>query len=222
MAGERVAAIHGRDEPSAMEEGRLDLVAPKRIDLAADGAASVYTASGTPTYHWPDLSGTTTIEIQKWGGALSARYRAIAMGEDALGIWTGVPAGTFVRKSDRWGRFREGFVTCVPRDTWWVASFYRDHPMIHVYVDVIAPATFDDGEIRYVDLDLDVVKLHDGTVRVDDEEEFEERRVALGYPEDVVLRARQTAQQLVGAMLTGEEPFTTTGDAWLGRLLDAR
>lgn len=168
------------------------------------------------------MTTSVAVEIQKWGGRLSARYEGLAMGEDALGTWVGVPAMTFVRKKDRWGRFREGFVTCVPRDTWWVASFYRDHPTIHMYVDVIAPATFDDGQIRFVDLDLDVVKLHDGTVRVEDEEEFEERRVALGYPEDVVLRARRTAQQLVGAMLTGEEPFATAGDAWLGRLLDAR
>jgi protein associated with RNAse G/E len=40
--------------------------------------------------------------------------------------------------------------------------------------------------ITAVDLDLDVIRRHDGTVFVDDEDEFTEHRELYGYPVDVV------------------------------------
>ena len=43
------------------------------------------------------------------------------------------------------------------------------------------------------DLDLDVIRTGDGTVFVDDEDEFAEHRVSLAYPERWVDQARVTA-----------------------------
>lgn len=50
------------------------------------------------------------------------------------------------------------------------------------YVDMTSRPAWDGPTVRAVDLDLDVIEALDRTVFVDDEDEFEEHRVAYGYP----------------------------------------
>ena len=81
------------------------------------------------------------------------------------------------------------------------------------YADVITPAVWDGDTVRMVDLDLDVVRRNDGTVEIADEDEFDEHRVALGYPAHVVDPARTEAAQ--STLREGHEPFGMVGDRWL-------
>lgn len=50
-----------------------------------------------------------------------------------------------------------------------------------------------------VDLDLDVILGRDGSLVLDDEDEFDKHRVTLDYPADVVARARRAAADLMAA-----------------------
>jgi protein associated with RNAse G/E len=70
-----------------------------------------------------------------------------------------------------------------------------------------------------VDLDLDVILRADGNLILDDEDEFDEHRVALGYPDDVVRLARDSSREVLDAIALGVEPFLSAGHA---RLLQAR
>ena len=45
--------------------------------------------------------------------------------------------------------------------------------------------------VRAVDLDLDVIRGTTGRVWVDDEDEFAEHRVSLGYPDEVIEQAHR-------------------------------
>jgi protein associated with RNAse G/E len=72
--------------------------------------------------------------------------------------------------------------------------------------------------VRAVDLDLDVIRLQDGHVFVDDEDEFDEHRLAYGYPPDVVALAELTRDR-VHAMILGEvAPYDGTHRRWLAAL----
>ena len=71
--------------------------------------------------------------------------------------------------------------------------------------------------VTMVDLDLDVVLGRDGSLVLDDEDEFEVHRVELGCPEEVVDLARRTADAVVAAIRAGTEPFGSVGDAWVAR-----
>ncbi|HET9946387.1 MAG TPA: DUF402 domain-containing protein, partial [Actinomycetes bacterium] len=71
-----------------------------------------------------------------------------------------------------------------------------------------------------VDLDLDVVLMRDGSLVLDDEDEFEAHRVALGYPDDLVALARRTAHEVLVAISDGSEPFGSAGASWLERCLE--
>ena len=66
-----------------------------------------------------------------------------------------------------------------------------------------------------VDLDLDVIRTRDGDLLLDDEDEFDQHRVLLGYPADVVELARGTAERLMMAGAAGHEPFGEAGGRWL-------
>ena len=71
----------------------------------------------------------------------------------------------------------------VPHERPWAASYYdsAEQP-ISVYVDMTTPAVWDGSQVTMVDLDLDVVLGRDGELLLDDEDEFDEHRVTLGYP----------------------------------------
>jgi protein associated with RNAse G/E len=98
----------------------------------------------------------------------------------------------------------------------WAASYYDsvDQP-ISVYVDVTTPAVWDGPLVTMVDLDLDVIMTRDGDLLLDDEDEFDEHQVTLGYPAEVVALARRTADELMTAAAAGREPFGPAGSRWL-------
>jgi protein associated with RNAse G/E len=73
-----------------------------------------------------------------------------------------------------------------------------------------------------VDLDLDVVLTREGHLFVDDEDEFEEHQVDLGYPPEIVELARHWRDHVHEAIAAGAEPFATVGFQRLERCMDDR
>ncbi len=95
-----------------------------------------------------------------------------------------------------------------------MASFNgRDVPTA-IYVDVTDCPRWDGNTVRAVDLDLDVIKRWDGTLLVDDEDEFAEHQVQYGYPAEVVDAAQRSCDALVASIVGGEEPWVSVGHAW--------
>jgi protein associated with RNAse G/E len=76
------------------------------------------------------------------------------------------------------------------------------------------PPTWDERVVRAVDLDLDVVRLRDGSVYVDDEDEFAEHAVTYGYPDEVVRLAEASRDRLYAAILAAEPPFDGSHERW--------
>ena len=67
-----------------------------------------------------------------------------------------------------------------------------------------------------VDLDLDVVVTREGHLYVDDEDEFAEHQVALGYPPEVIDLARRACHRGLSARIeVGAEPWRSAGLARL-------
>lgn len=75
------------------------------------------------------------------------------------------------------------------------------------YCNVAMPAVISDSLIEYVDLDIDVVVNREFNYEVLDIEEFEERRIELGYPDDVVAMAKAAQVELVDLIKAKEFPF---------------
>ena len=160
------------------------------------------------------------VRFSKWDGRAHWAFDMERLGIDDHGLWLWAPAGTDLRRgSEATIEAKHGFVKVIADGQWWT-GIWNDGPRtearsIWTYVDVITPAEWDGETVRMVDLDLDVVRRNDGSVEVDDEDEFEEHKVAFDYPQHVVDRARTEAAQLVLAVEQGTEPFGTVGERWL-------
>jgi len=87
-----------------------------------------------------------------------------------------------------------------------------------VYVDIATPAVWDGAILRSIDLDLDVIRRRDGTVYLDDKDEFAAHQVAYGYPIEVIELAEQAAAEVLTAVRRRDAPFDGTSDHWLAEL----
>lgn len=151
-------------------------------------------------------------DMRKWGGKPHYRFEVDHLGADEHGTWlAGRPPIPFEGPESP-GVFDYRFAILVPSDRWWIATFYAEGDGdIEIYVDISTPTTWDNGRLTMVDLDLDIVLRRDGTMYIDDEDEFEEHRVLYGYPDDVIDMARKTADEMLKAVRARVEPF---GDVW--------
>ncbi len=160
----------------------------------------------------------------KWGDRPHWTYPARLLGEDEHGTWLGSPVGTHHARPGMSYLSEVDVVELVPADA--AACFPTLHsPGIwcEVYVDVATPPTWDLSgprpTLRYVDLDLDVVRLPDGRVYVDDEDEFAEHQVSLGYPPEVVALAAASCAAVQAAVTAWAAPYDgATGRRWLAAL----
>src|SRR4051794_20020650 len=151
--------------------------------------------------------------MTKWGEHPHWAMDALWLGRDDLGDWIGFPRGTlmsrpgvdFVTKNDQVG--------LVPA-AGWLATFHSPGGEVLTYVDMTTVPVWDGDVVRTVDLDLDVLELLDGSVVVDDEDEFEEHQVAYGYPPEVVALALATKDAIFEAVRSRATPFDGSAAPW--------
>jgi len=87
-------------------------------------------------------------------------------------------------------------------------------PRMH-YVNVATPATWSDGTLRFIDLDLDVIWRSDtGEVILDDEDEFALHQVRFGYPSDLIARAWRTGGEVRDMIARRSYPFDGSLHRW--------
>jgi hypothetical protein len=159
------------------------------------------------------------VRFTKWGGGRHWEFPLRWLGVDEHGVWGAGEVGTRLWRPGAGFESPIGWVTLFPHDRPWAASFYGSaHLQVDTYVDMTTVPEWSEASVSMVDLDLDVVLMRDGSLWVDDVDEFEEHRVRLGYPDEVVDLARRTADEVVAAIWDGTEPFGAAREAWLGHL----
>ena len=167
--------------------------------------------------------------MTKWGGKPHWEFDARHLGEDAHGVWLGVEVGTVMSRPG--ARFVAEFeqVVLVPRPgagggAGWMATFHAPGFAVATYVDMTSVPRWsaDRSRVSAVDLDLDVVRMaSDGSVYVDDEDEFAEHRVAYGYPSEVVSLAEASCAFVLSEVRAERAPFdAATPAGWLRALAD--
>jgi len=159
------------------------------------------------------------MRFTKWGGHRHWRYPMEPLGDDRHGLWFGARAGIRVRRGLEEPIVQpHDFVLLVPAEGCWIASWNDPGAQaVEVYVDVTTAPVVDGEVISAVDLDLDVIRLRDGSVEVLDEDEFTEHQVRYGYPAEVIAQALATTDDLVARITARTEPFAEAGPAWLAR-----
>ena len=158
------------------------------------------------------------VRFTKWGGGRHWEFALRCLGVDDHGVWGAGAAGTGLWRPGASLAAEHPWVTLFPHDAAWAASFYDspDQP-IATYVDMTTVPAWTGRTVSMVDLDLDVILGRDGSLLLDDEDEFAAHQVELDYPEDVVDLARRTSDEVLGAIEDRAEPFGSVGGSWLVR-----
>ena len=173
-----------------------------------------------------ELGDPVRIEMEKWGGRPHWHIPGRWLGSDEHGDWIGIPAGTLMVRPGAEVVASHDQVGLVPpparpeSDRGWLAAFHAPGAETWVYVDMTTPPVWDGPTLRAVDLDLDVIRMQSGWVVVDDEDEFAEHQVELGYPDDVIALAEETRDRVHAAILDEEAPYDGCHVRWLSLLAE--
>jgi hypothetical protein len=136
-------------------------------------------------------------------------HPAWVIGEDELGVWCDVRAGSKWFRGETFlfdGPFDA--LVLVPNDGGYIAWFWPAGGELDLCVDIVTNIERTDESITAVDLDLDVIRFRaDGRVQLVDEDEFAEPQVSLGYSAEIIDHASRTAAWVVDAVRAGESPF---------------
>lgn len=152
---------------------------------------------------------------RKFDGSAHWEHPSVVLGEDLCGVWLGQRHGWFSERPGAQFTPETVSVTVLPPGEGWVATFFPPSPDgVRVYVDIVDD--LDAAAFTAIDMDLDVVLAGD-RLWIDDEDEFEEHRVALGYPDALAARCRADAWRVRGMIDAGEPPFDGRADTWLAR-----
>jgi len=187
-------------------------------------SAAASDPAGMPSAR-PPLGAPVLGRFTKWGEGRHWEWVGRYLGSDEHGDWWFAPPGTRCTRPGLDFVEEVGWVSVAPVGRGWAASFYPDPKHIAVYVDMTTPAVWQrrasagepgpEWEVTMVDLDLDVVVTREGHLYVDDEDEFAEHQVALGYPPEVIDLARRACAEVFSAIEGGAEPWRSAGFARL-------
>lgn len=158
--------------------------------------------------------------MTKWRDGPHWEFSATYLGRDDHGDWLGIDAGTTMTRPGATYVAPTDQVGLVPapgpaEGRGWLATFHAVGGPLRVYVDVTTPPEWDGRVLRAVDLDLDVVRGNTGRVWVDDEDEFADHRVSLGYPDELAREALASCGRVRAAVEAGAPPYDGTAEAWL-------
>lgn len=160
-----------------------------------------------------------TFRWRKWDGGPHWMHECVYLGSDRWGDWFGQLPGWDSARPGRVFRPEHPNVTLLPPSGDYTYTHNAAPHRTRVYIDLAWDARWQDGEPTGIDMDLDVVERTDRGIYIDDEDEWEEHRVAYGYPLDIVDRLESLAADLKRRVTAHEAPFDEgTADGWLRRL----
>lgn len=163
------------------------------------------------------------VVFTKWGGGQHWESAGQVLGTDECGVWVGGAKGRRLTRPGHDVVIPYDTAMLMPADAGFVACFNElltgpGEASCSTYVDITTVPEWLEGTVAMVDLDLDVVRLWDGSVIVDDEDEFAEHQVSLGYPGELVAWAEQSCADVRHALERADPPFDGRAAVWLERL----
>lgn len=90
---------------------------------------------------------------------------------------------------------------------WFNIFVFFDKQHIHAYCNIATPAVFENDEISFIDLDLDLIINQNREIELKDENEFLEHKEKFSYPKDVEIKAREAVTKICNMVLLKQFPF---------------
>lgn len=185
----------------------------------------------TPALKHPQLeliSPGTPVHVQyrKHDGQAHWSHLSEYLGADEFGHWVGARPGTLVTKPGKEVAWKKHWVILFPHDARFTMNVNEqgDNVPTRYYCDITTVPTWHQEpqglQVHMVDMDLDVVVYADFTLRIEDEDEFEEHQTRYGYDQELIEQTTAACELVHTGFAEGAEPFTTAGVAWLDHWLE--
>ncbi|MGI8868139.1 MAG: DUF402 domain-containing protein [Mycobacteriales bacterium] len=146
------------------------------------------------------------VHKQKYPARSHLTSQLEVIGNDGFGTWLYRPRDAML---DRAG------LVLLPRERWWTSWWWigreNDPTRRWISVDICTPPVLADDGWHYDDLEIDLVRLSDGSILVLDEDEFEDACHSVPYPQEVATAARRTRDEMHLMLENDAEPFQSHG-----------
>ncbi|MGO2081577.1 MAG: DUF402 domain-containing protein [Glutamicibacter arilaitensis] len=149
------------------------------------------------------------------------------LGHDEYGHWLHQPAGSLVARPGTAHLAATSALCLIPHRGDWVATMYADAAEdFDVYVDLSTNIGWlqmkrGSWEVNSIDLDLDVIRSRSQGTFLDDEDEFAEHSVSMGYPQKLQASIRETSEELLESVAQNAAPFNHSHrELWLAKVAD--
>jgi protein associated with RNAse G/E len=169
----------------------------------------------------PEPGTRLSFRWRKWDGGVHWVHDCIYLGSDQWGDWFGQHPGQGSSRPGRTFTATHPNVTLLPPSGDYAYTHNAPPHRTRVYIDIAWDVRWRDGEPTGIDMDLDVVDREDGGVYIDDRDEWDEHRIAYGYPAEVVTELDALAYELERQVAAHTAPFDLdTGERWIARLAE--
>jgi len=126
----------------------------------------------------------------KWDKSPHWVHQTYFLGEDEFGFWFGQIPGSLSHRPGSSFITETHTLMMVSHTGDWVAKFFPENRKdgLLIYVDLAHSVAWDPAkrQVTGIDMDLDVIKTRRRGTWIEDIDEFEDRKVSMQYPEDVI------------------------------------
>jgi protein associated with RNAse G/E len=169
------------------------------------------------------LSSPIKVISKKYDGTLRETYTGRLLEQVGPMIRLQVSAGTPIyRGADRPAVSADNGIEVYFTDRWYNVWHFPEHGINKYlwYSNIAMPARFDGTTVQWIDLDIDVCCHLDGSIQTLDYDEFQEHRLKMDYPNDLVKRTPAAHDDVMQLAETDAFPFDrkTQIRHWVKRL----
>ncbi len=174
----------------------------------------------------PEPGTPVTLRWRKWDGTPHWEHDCVFLGSDRWGDWIGQHHGARTVRPGHVVTDYGPVVVLIAPSGQSAATFYtpESHDDYGIYVDIAWDLRWEGSDVTGIDMDLDVIRLRDGSrIWIDDEDEWDEHRVAMGYPLDIVATLESAAALIRAGVAEGAAPYDgPTAARWMRELAARR
>ena len=156
------------------------------------------------------MSSPIKVISRKYDGTLRETYTGRLLEQVGPMIRLQVSAGTPIyRGTDRPAVSADNGIEIYFTDRWYNVWHFLEHGINKYlwYSNIATPAKFDGTTLQWIDLDIDVCCHMDGSIQSLDFDEFQENRLKMVCPENLVEQALAAHDEVIQLAKTGAFPF---------------
>jgi protein associated with RNAse G/E len=151
---------------------------------------------------------TIQIHSYKHNGRIHRVWQETTVLKGTNNIVIGANERTMVTESDgRTWLTREPSICYFHAEHWFNIICMLREDGVYYYCNVSSPFVYNNGSLKYIDYDLDVKVFPDMSYTLLDEDEYEDHKRQMGYPEVIDQILHRNVEKLIGWIKQRRGPF---------------